>query len=122
MILFAKRFKKERLKRKLTQEELANYFNTNKSNISKYENGNSFPGIKTIKKYADFFDVSIDYLLGRVDIPYYHKLPDEIKNLLQNEDFKYLKIASQLQKNNIPPKTAKMLLDLYKKIKSEIID
>ncbi len=119
MIKFAKRFKKERLTRKLTQKELANRFNTSKSNISRYENGICTPGIKTIIEYANFFDVSIDYLLGRIDVKNYHKLPEELWTLLNEDNFKYLKIARKLKKNNISQEAINTFLSLAKVLKSE---
>lgn len=64
---FNERFKSERKNKNLTQKELADVFNTDKSTISKYENGHNKPDIDVLIKYADFFEVSIDYLLGRTE-------------------------------------------------------
>jgi transcriptional regulator with XRE-family HTH domain len=52
---------------KLTQEQLANTLSLSQQAISGYENGARFPDQDTLEKIADFFDVSIDYLLGRSD-------------------------------------------------------
>ncbi len=120
MTIFAKRFKKERLNKGLTQKELAEMFNTNKSNISRYEKGYSMPGVKILTKYADFFNVSIDYLLGRSDIPELQKIPKEMQILFSEENFKYLKIAHKLRINNISPDTINIFLDFYKLLKTEI--
>lgn len=46
-----------------TQAEVANQLNINTRTYSKYETGATEPDITTIKKLANFFDVSIDYLL-----------------------------------------------------------
>lgn len=73
MTTFGKRFKGLREKRNLTQEELVNMFNEkyytsfNKSTISQYENDKRKPEINVLENWADFFDVSIDYLLGRTE-------------------------------------------------------
>lgn len=64
---FGTRFKEERKRKKLTQEQLANMFFLNKSSISRYEKGNQMPEMPTLQKIADFFEVSTDYLLGRTD-------------------------------------------------------
>nr|WP_236887787.1 helix-turn-helix transcriptional regulator [Clostridioides mangenotii] len=70
---FGKRFKGLREKRNLTQEELVNMFNEkyytsfNKSTISQYENDKRKPEINVLENWADFFNVSIDYLLGRTE-------------------------------------------------------
>jgi len=67
MATFGERFKKLRKEKNYTQEELANKFHTTKSSISKYENNRSIPEVPTLEKYANFFNVSVDYLLGRTD-------------------------------------------------------
>lgn len=59
------RIKQLRTAKKLTQEELGKIINVTKVSISGYENGNRTPDTDTLKKIADFFEVSTDYLLGR---------------------------------------------------------
>ncbi|MBO5610624.1 MAG: helix-turn-helix transcriptional regulator [Eubacterium sp.] len=49
----------------LTQKEMSDILDISKSNISKYESGDVEPNIDTLIKYADYFRVSIDYLLDR---------------------------------------------------------
>lgn len=51
----------------MTQKEMALKLNTSNKNIWAYENGNAEPNIDMLKKIADLFDVSIDYLVERVD-------------------------------------------------------
>ena len=56
----------------LTQQELADKLGLSKFNISDYEIGRTEPDIQTLKKFADFFEVSIDYILknsNSKDIP-----------------------------------------------------
>lgn len=48
-----------------TQEALANGIGKKRQTVSQYVNGISEPGYETLVKIADYFDVSIDYLLGR---------------------------------------------------------
>lgn len=61
------RLKKLRTEKKLTQTELGKIINVTKVSISGYENGNRAPDTDTLKKIADYFEVSTDYLLGRTD-------------------------------------------------------
>lgn len=56
-----------RKKRKLTQKELADKLGIARTTYSGYENGNREPDFDTVQKLADFFGVSIDYLVGRVN-------------------------------------------------------
>ena len=46
-------------------ERVRSKLNLAESTISGYENGNRKPDYDTLNKFADFFDVSTDYLLGR---------------------------------------------------------
>lgn len=71
---FGQRFKKLRLEKELTQQELAEDFNKiyghtfSKSSISQYENGKRTPENEALKNFALYFNVSIDYLLCIDDI------------------------------------------------------
>ena len=49
----------------LTQEELSNKLGGSKNLVSNYENGISTPDIYTLVKLADFFDITLDELVGR---------------------------------------------------------
>jgi transcriptional regulator with XRE-family HTH domain len=51
----------------LTQEELAHKVGITRSALSHYENNRREPDYETIQKIADFFTVSVDYLMGRSD-------------------------------------------------------
>jgi len=53
----------------LTQDNIALHLNTGRNTISRYENGEREPDYDTVKKLADYFDTTVDYLLGRTDDP-----------------------------------------------------
>ena len=61
---FQTRFKELRAEKGVTQLEIAKKMNMSKMAISHWENGNSEPSIEQLKFLANFFDVSIDYLVG----------------------------------------------------------
>ena len=63
------RLKELREKRRLSQQKLAMDLCMNQNSISRYENGSREADYKTLIQLADYFDVSIDYLLGRTDNP-----------------------------------------------------
>ena len=63
------RLKKLRKERNLTQLKLAMDLNTNQNTISRYETGEREPGINELIKIADYFNVSVDYLLERTNNP-----------------------------------------------------
>ena len=53
----------------ISQLKLAMDLNTNQNTISRYETGEREPGIAELIALADYFDVSIDYLLEQTDRP-----------------------------------------------------
>lgn len=54
--------------RGISQKELSDAINVSQQSINKYENHNVQPDIEILKKMADYFDTSIDYILGYTDI------------------------------------------------------
>lgn len=66
---FGKRLRKLREGKGLRQEDMYNVVGYGKSAISQWETGTHVPGIKVLVKLADYFDVPLDYLVGRTDNP-----------------------------------------------------
>lgn len=88
----------------LTQDELAKILKISRSTIGMYENGSREPDYETLESIADFFNVDIDYLLGRTskttiipDTHYYFN--DDARDLAQfmfeNPEYKVLFDASR---------------------------
>ncbi|MBR2444964.1 MAG: helix-turn-helix transcriptional regulator [Clostridia bacterium] len=63
------RLKELRKKKKVSQLKLALDLNTSQNTISRYETGEREADYKMLIALADYFDVSIDYLLGRTENP-----------------------------------------------------
>ena len=59
--------KKIRKEKGISQLKLALDLNMSQNTISRYETGEREPGIAELIKIADYFDVSIAYLVGRYD-------------------------------------------------------
>ena len=53
--------------RGISQLKLAMDLNTNQNTISRYETGEREPGITELIALADYFDVSVDYLIERTN-------------------------------------------------------
>lgn len=62
---FPQRLIELRKYKKLTQEELAKQIGSTRSALSLWELGLREPDQETLQRFADFFGVSTDYLLGR---------------------------------------------------------
>lgn len=92
---FGSRLKALRVSKRLTQEGFANLFYLNKSSISKYEKDKNLPENLLLVKIADFFEVSVDYLLCRTDQP--RLLPSNPKPL-SCEEFLETYIFSEEEK------------------------
>lgn len=69
------RLKELRKARGLSQVELAADLNISQNSISRYENGLREADYKTLIAFADYFHVSVDYLLERTDDPAMPKKP-----------------------------------------------
>lgn len=65
---FRTRLRQLRTERKLSQKELGKELHLGTSAISMYERGEREPDFEKVGMIADFFNVSIDYLLGKSDI------------------------------------------------------
>lgn len=63
------RLRELRKKRNITQLKLALDLNMSQNTISRYETGEREAGYAELIRIADYFDVSIDYLLERTDDP-----------------------------------------------------
>ncbi len=63
------RLKEVRITKGISQLKLAMDLNMNQNSISRYETGEREPGISELIRIADYFNISIDYLLERTDNP-----------------------------------------------------
>lgn len=66
--MLAKRLKYLRESKNITQKELANKLGISPSAIGMYESGKRNPDTSMLNILSNFFDVSVDYLMGRSDI------------------------------------------------------
>jgi transcriptional regulator with XRE-family HTH domain len=65
--VFQERLLIARRRREMTQEEVAEQAHLFKTDISKYERGQSQPTLPRLARIADVLKVSTDYLLGRCE-------------------------------------------------------
>ena len=67
MSTFGEKLKMLREERNIKQNEVAAIFMINRSTYGKWENDASKPDIDTLTKLANYFNVSVDYLLGNTN-------------------------------------------------------
>lgn len=87
-----------RIERGLKQKELAPLLNIDSSTISSYENGKIFPSVTMISEIADFYDTSVDFLLGKTKI---RAKPEKIESDLTGIDVNVLSSLSEGHKKII---------------------
>ncbi len=66
------RIRELRKARRVTQLKMAMDLDMSQNTISRYESGEREPGVAELIRIADYFRVSIDYLVGRTDDPAMH--------------------------------------------------
>lgn len=83
----AQRLKSLRESVGLSQAKLAALMDATQASVNRYENGQSSPPLKILRWYADFFDVSLDYIFARTEQPegklYAHK-PKVVEAITQD--------------------------------------
>ena len=70
MKIIGERLRSLRESVRLSQAKLAKEFDVSQSALARYEIDDSTPSPEVFLKYADYFDVSLDYIFGRTDDPY----------------------------------------------------
>jgi len=66
---YFKRLKDLREDKDLTQADIADLLGTTRQQIGKWENGVQMMGVDKYIKLAEYYNVSVDYILGLTDIP-----------------------------------------------------
>lgn len=87
-----KNLKSLRKSSRMTQEKLAKAMNVSQTSIGSWELGSREPSCEDLIRLADYFNVSLDYLMGRND--------DRQCRSLSSEDEKILSVFKRLDKDN----------------------
>ena len=89
-----------RTKNKISQQQLADIIGVTQQSINKYENHKIEPDIQTLIKLAEYFNTSVDYLVGHTDID--HVIESIVRYDLNQDEAvlidKYRKLSKK-QKN-----------------------
>ena len=73
MTITAKRLRELREKKQVSQDDVSKFLGVERTTYTSYESGRSRP-VRVLNKLAEYYNVSIDYLLGLADLP----LPKEV--------------------------------------------
>lgn len=81
--MFKERLLNLRKAKNLTQQELSDKLHMSRATYAQYEIGRREPDFETLKKLAEFFHVSTDYLLGLTDDPSSHDVDEPTEQDLE---------------------------------------
>lgn len=105
-------FKQLRISSGYTQIEMSQKLGISRSTIGMYETGAREPDFETLEAIADFFNVDIDYLLGRTDKT----------TLLPESSYYFNEDARELAEFMFKNPEYKVLFDASRKVKKEDIE
>ena len=100
---FPERLKQLRLEKGDSLRDLAKRFGMNAASFSNYELGKNEPKLSMVEKLAEYYGVSVDYLLGRVD---------NLRKPVEIEDEELYNIA--LLADKLPPEERRKIIKLVK--------
>ena len=94
MPTFGERLSELRKEKGLSQSELGKLFKLGQSTIGMYETNKREPDVTTIKKFSDYFNVGLDYIMGRTNVREYNKDPDEptpaeVEDVIRKADLQF---------------------------------
>lgn len=111
---FSDRLRSLRVNFGLSQQKLADLIgNVSKSSINMYERGEREPGLETMEAFADFFNVDLDFLYGKSDVPNRVQASDVYGNEKQPPDVEGLsELAMQIARivDRLPDESRQILL------------
>ncbi|MBP3041199.1 helix-turn-helix transcriptional regulator [Bacillaceae bacterium Marseille-Q3522] len=117
VLYFPERLRKLRDEQNFKQEDVAKKLNITTSAYGFYEQGRNEPSIDTLQKIASIFNVSIDYLLGRIDTPSIPVLVPLTENLQltksEIEAIRMMKEMKFLEEISTDPRENVLLLHRY---------
>lgn len=112
MPTFGERLRNLRLEKGMTQEELASSFNLHKTRISQYELNKRQADDDMKKKLADFFNVSLDYIMGYTDIK------ESANDILNSNDYT-IALNSDHEYDELPNEAKKEIENFIEYVKNK---
>ena len=114
MSKFSERLKELRRTKGPSQHQLAKNIGVSKSSVNMYERGEREPGLETVEAIADFYNVDLDYLLGKTNIPN-KSLLTSAETIISDADYSLYNKLDKVDKAEIRGTIKQMLkADKYK--------
>ncbi|WP_459830650.1 helix-turn-helix domain-containing protein [Clostridium carnis] len=96
-MIILNRLKELRLEKHMSQAKLAEAFNISQQAVSHYEKGLRDMDSNLVTSIASYFNVTIDYLLGKSDIKNYDKVKKE-PTIALHSDYEYDELPDEAKK------------------------
>lgn len=107
--MFSDNLKQLRKAKGITQTQFASIFNISSGTIAMWETGKRMPDTEMLRRIAQFFNVSIDFLLDN------EKSPSEESEELDNV---YFSLAKDAQQSGIDPDDIRLAIETIKSMKN----
>ncbi|MGN0181911.1 MAG: helix-turn-helix domain-containing protein [Candidatus Ornithomonoglobus sp.] len=98
-----------RTSRNISQQRLGAAIGVSQQSINKYENHNIEPDIHTLMLLADYFNTSIDYLVGYTDID--HKIEHVYNTDMSKKEYEHMRLYRML--NNKEKQSIELIIENY---------
>ena len=110
------KIKKLRNEKGISQNKLAKELGVSDSFISRLENNDVDPSLKTLNKIVEYFKVELAYLL--TEKYQWHKiLPAQLQEFVKEENIEYLEVGLLAKEKELSPEIIKSIIDLISKAK-----
>lgn len=96
MVIFGERLRALRTEKGLSQMDFAKQIRISKSSVNMYERGEREPSFETLETIADYFNVDLDYLLGKSDVACRIHLAPDAKVTLSYAEQKLIRSFREL--------------------------
>ena len=101
---YGKRIKELREKENVSQKQLGKELGISRSSINQFEQQYDIIPIKRLNQIANYFNVSIDYLLGLTNIKNYKDNKHEINREISSQRLKEFRKKNNLSQNSLAQK------------------
>ncbi len=109
--MFAENLKTLRKSKGLTQVQFAEIFNISSGTIAMWETNKRVPDTSMLIKIAEFFNVTVDYLLGKSEVP--------MSNSNNQLEDVYLSLAKTAQDEGIDPDDIRLAIETIRAMKRQ---
>lgn len=100
----------------LNQKEMAKELNMSYTTYNNYENGIRTPDIEILKYIANYFNCTIDYLVGRTDKPNLELIDKNLPQELIDSGIQAIKVFKGLKVEDLTPQDIQYLIEFAEKV------